>query len=129
MTEVNVPLLRKAVEWVEEQDKLPLEKRAWVQEFFILREAARESVADAEYEIGFEPGCGTAYCVAGYIGQMLRPNTFRDNEFDLFHDQHVSDFAAEALGISWEDSEELFAGDNSAEDIRRIAERIAGQKL
>ena len=127
MSNVNVPLLRKAVEWVEEQDKLPLVQSQWNQGNWVT--SPENWAADIAWETGttVDPAaCGTAYCVAGYIGQMLNPEY---KETSIVDDVHVSDFAAEALGLEYYEADELFSGSNEAEDVRRIAERIAGERL
>ena len=123
--EVNIPLLRKAVEWVETQAALPADESEWHQGAWVWR---RE---DQEHNT-----CGTAYCVAGYIGQML-DDQFKDNEWGVDKDGrpcHVAHFAADALGITYDRfglsaNEDLFHADNTAEDVRRIAEQIAGERL
>lgn len=116
----NVPLLRKAVEWVEAQDTLPEDSRQWLQHSYVVPEHVRISL------FRHEPDCGTAFCVAGYIGQLLDPRYERHTEVEGVH---VSDFAAHALGIRACDQIDLFSGDNTAEMVREVAERIAGQRL
>lgn len=128
MSELNVPLLRKAVEWVEEQAALPEEQSAWYQGTWMV---------NAEL---LERECGTAYCMAGYIGQLLDE---RYRESQTVDGVHVADFAGEALGLERPDAGELMGGvgsmghafqplfhaSNDATDIRRIAERLAGGPL
>lgn len=108
MTKVNVPLLRKAVEWVEEQDAIP--GGSWDQSVYVSTYAP----------------CGTVYCVAGYVGQLTDPR-FKDTE--QVNGLHVETVASKALGLTEFQARELFDEDNSAPDVRRIAERIAGEKL
>lgn len=159
MTEVNIPLLRKAVEWVEEEAQKPLIDRRWYQDDWVRRpdqradditnQVAAECDAVARFEFDFErveevlaEHCGTAYCVAGYIGQMLDKRYEKSTVVDGVH---VSVFAADALGIQYEtvpvidmyDAKEthceavvdLFNGWNDAETIRAFAEQYAGEKL
>lgn len=108
--EVNVPLLRKAVEWVEEQDKLDADDCMWSQELW------RWSKGD----------CGTTFCVAGYVAQLVEP---RYADRDYVNDVHISTRGQRALGLSDEDAAHLFCADNTAEDVRAIAEHIAGEPL
>jgi len=140
---VNIPLLRKAVEWVEHQATLPEIDREWDQGFYVLHPLGRARIMLAEqegraqrlthrdleqvdhiYEVAAH--CGTAFCVAGYVGQLADDRYVRS---DSVGGVHVSDFAKELLGISYSDSERLFDGNNTAADVRRIAEEIAGQRL
>jgi hypothetical protein len=124
---VNIPLLRKAVEWVEEQEKRPLHQRQWNQGHYVHYNIWAGLKVD---DLGY---CGTTYCVAGYVGQLLEPRYSDDalpvgrlGEPDL---PHVNDFAAEALGLTTPQADLLFSGSNTASQVRRIAERLAGEKL
>lgn len=114
MTEntVNIPLLRKAVEWAE-AEAAKGEMSAWDQTTFVETRAL----------------CGTAYCIAGYIGQMLDP-AFVASAWS--GEDLVSDVAAEALGIAPSTGitpGHLFYSGNTIEDVRRIAEDLAGERL
>jgi len=85
MTEINVPLLRKAVEWVEEQAKKPEIDREWGQQAwyrkpfayarYLMQELTDNSRQEFQARIRhyshLADHCGTTYCVAGYIGQLL----------------------------------------------------------
>lgn len=139
MTNVNVPLLRKAVEWVEEQDKLPLIDRVWNQGDWVTAAARRARqlligvpIEDRpEVAEQIEPHCGTAFCVAGYIGQMHDERYIKSQTVDGVH---VSVYAADLLGLDYtnydgEALHELFSGANSAYDIRQIAEELAGETM
>lgn len=111
-TKPNIPALRKAVEWVEQQAALPKEEREWEQIHWISRRSY----------------CGTAYCVAGYVAIKLVGAKVDDAARDRRTNCHVSDIAAEYLGIRGvEDS--LFCATNDAADIRRAAENLAGEPL
>lgn len=133
---VNVSLLRKAVEWVEEQDKLPEIDREWVQGGWVTGpwnmayNLVYEAVPLRRHEFAelankLEPHCGTAYCVAGYIGQM---HDARYAKADNVGGVPVAEYAEKLLGIEGLDHD-LFEGTNTAADIRRIAEKLAGEKL
>lgn len=141
----NVPLLRKAVEWVEQEARKPAIDREWVQADYVLPPAlhalhlvplgpATERIAMAEQ---VAPHCGTAFCVAGYIGQLLDDRYQTSDEInepddelaDSWGDVHVEAFATRALGLTEHQANRLFCGTNTAEDVRRIAEDIAGEAL
>lgn len=114
MSEFNLPLLRKAVEWAESEARKPIEQSEWCQEFFAVlgRRIGRD--------------CGTAYCIAGYVAEQAGLPSF---------DSSVT--AMNLLGIELEDAwgnfdwdertghHGLFAASNSIEDVREIAEQIA----
>lgn len=125
MSEVNIPLLRKAVEWVEQQDALPKEKREWLQEYYVVVEDLR--IFDLHHKVG----CGTAYCVAGYIGAMV-DERYQEGQWgggDSTANEHVSTVAERALGLSDIQSSLLFNGSNTAARIRALAEEFAGEAL
>lgn len=128
-TTPDIPLLRKAVEWVEEQDKRPFDQREWDQNAWKRRPQA---------------GCGTAYCVAGYIaevvdGKKMVQHDCVDMDEGTTLDQrrrgfdpdlvHVSNYARWRLGLTQAQANSLFAGSNTAADIRRLAEDFAGERL
>ncbi len=123
MTDVNIPLLRKAVEWVEEQDALPEETRTWYQGAYVVIERWR--VAD----LAHDTGCGTAYCLAGYVASQVDPNLAESSAYVNDDGDYVSTnlVASEILGLPYDHN--LFNGGNDAETIRRLAEEYAGEKL
>ena len=133
MNDVNIPLLRKAVEWAEAEAVKPEIDRTWIQGTWITRSwtAAYDmleevsNIEDHQLKAVAEH-CGTAYCVAGYIGQLLDERYAIVSEVDGVH---VSEFVEQALGLDECDAEALFAGGNSIEDIRILAERFAGERL
>jgi hypothetical protein len=130
---MNIPLLRKAVEWVEEQDALATSKRKWYQGSWAQKriDAAQENVND--------PFCHTAVCVAGKIALDAGwvPVWDDQNEAMFYADRAtkngvtlpIEHIAARELGLDVEDANDLFDGNNQAADIRMIAESIAGERL
>lgn len=122
--EPNVPLLRKMVEWVEEQDALPEEKE-WYQGTWFFTKFHPE---EAEW-------CDSAMCVAGKVavddGWVPRvvPPHFTGEVIKGEKRENVWVVAAWLLGLEMEVADVLFNGDNEAHDIRRIAEEIAGERL
>jgi len=111
LTMPNLPLLRKAVKWVETEAARPEKERGWLQAMYAV-----------EGELIYRT-CDYAYCVAGYVRSLY------DGPMPLWADRaKTGRIAAELLGISALDHNAgwgLFATDNSARDVRRIAEEIA----
>ena len=128
MTEPNIPLLRKAVEWVEAQAALPEIDREWMQSDWLATPHDRALWNFNLYGQAAEvvaAHCGAAYCVAGWIAQGVDPRYATASEVDGVH---AADVAAGALGLDG-DQDVLFHGSNTAADVRRIAEEIAGERL
>jgi hypothetical protein len=140
--EVNIPLLRKGLEWVEWQDTLPLIDSEWNQGDFVIDPEVKAFIMIAGERFRSEnrmtsgemdalvtrvaPHCGTAYCFAGYVGQLEDGRYATRDEVDGIH---VGLFAQEQLGITDDQAEALFSADNTAHDIRSICEDIAGEPL
>lgn len=130
--EVNIPLLRKAVEWAEAENAKGLDAVGrplgeWYQGDWHTNKSwwVEYSTHDTTNT------CGTAYCIAGYVGQLLEP-AFQKS--DYLHENtedeiHVSKFAQEALGLTNDQASSLFAGGNDIERIRELAEKFSGEKL
>lgn len=134
MTEptVNIPLLRKAVEWAEAEAAKPYELCEWFQGDWVVTPGARKTHR-AWLERKGQPieglaakECGTCYCIAGYAAQVVDPH-FADT--DEVGDTTAREVAQEALGITDRQADQLFAGPNTITDVRRIAESIAGEAL
>ena len=138
-TEVNIPLLRKAVEWVEREAELPWWKRMWYQGTWAALKRDVYSYKERtfkkyEQELDY---CGTACCLAGYVVQLNHTVEFEVDEDGDFVDVlvdgsdklSISDLAREELGLTQVQAAMLFDGGNRASDIRKIAERIAGEPL
>ena len=149
MSEVNIPLLRKAVEWAEAEAKKPLLEREWDQSGWMRspKHRARDYLMDKAHRTGnfaeltdegiqeLAQTCGTSYCIAGYICH-LAGLTFTGDNSSMFYrvidangvERNVSEVAAELLGNP-DDTGLLFDAGNSIERVRVIAEEIAGEKL
>lgn len=129
-TEVNIPLLRKAVEWAEAEAAKPPELCEWFQGAYIypsLADHAQFAWDGKPYGtgvnntmIGRAQECGTCFCVAGKVAYDALVN--RDG-------RRAPGIAADVLGLSDEQADTLFYSDNSIADVRRIAESIAGERL
>ncbi len=129
---VNIPVLRKMLEWVEEQDKLAIATRDWYQpDWFSFKP--------------LEEDCGTQYCAAGYVVQLEGWEPYKEGAMDTTQgrmgtsrcEKHgvvkeVGEVATKILGVTVEESHSLFYGGNDARAIRRKCEEIAekaGEKL
>jgi hypothetical protein len=124
---VNIPLLRKAVEWAEAEAAKPEALCEWNQGAWV---ALPE-------EMSFKsPDCGTCYCVAGHIVASLGythpvKDEFSDRMINPVTKGHVDPFerAQKELGITRDQAHSLFSGGNDIEQVRQIAEAIAGERL
>lgn len=123
----NIPLLRKVVEWVEEQEQLT-KGRVWDQWSYYA------------YWEQQSPWCRTSMCVAGKVAWDAgwRPVWGVESPLDGWETPSIekdgttafaSVVGAELLCLTQSQAENLFAADNDAADIRRIAESIAGERL
>jgi hypothetical protein len=131
-TEVNIPLLRKAVEWAEAEAAKPEVLSAWDQGNWVRTRDERLKRMSSESRQEYAE-CGTTYCIAGYVTAGMQGMTFDDGYND--GGEHVADIAAGLLGIApprdalSPEPGHLFHMYNDATDVRRIAESIAGERL
>lgn len=139
MRTVNVPLLRKVVEWAEAEAEKPEIDSEWNQglwytppfnkAWFLIRDATETSDTDAALVSLLAPHCGSSYCIAGYIAQSVDERYRTQNTVNGVESSTV---AANELGINESQACSrygLFYGSNTIHDIRRIAEQLAGEKL
>jgi hypothetical protein len=123
--EVNIPLLRKAVEWAETEAAKPPELCEWNQGSWVavVDPMDRQEIGTGytTKSLGKAQECGTCFCVAGYVVEVVDGRT---------HVDLIPDRAAELLGIDmYEAMAGLFSTDNTIADVRRIAEDLAGERL
>lgn len=127
-----MPLLRKTVEWAEAEAAKPAELCEWEQVVWKLtpdRRNRRPHLYNATIKLyraierayNKAPECGTCYCVAGYIAAQTDRVPRYAEECEVI--------AAEELGVEWDEAARLFHWENTIEDVRRIAEDIAGERL
>lgn len=142
MTEptVNIPLLRKAVEWAEAEAAKPWELCEWYQGWFKTpaSEVSEGAWVDDRYVTNAQvkaPSCGTCFCIAGWITEQTLPSelTLHKDGFLLLDPNGLTvtdaeEFASKQLGLD-AGRHPLFNGGNTIEDVRRIAESIAGEAL
>ncbi len=128
---IDVPKLRKLVEWVEEQDVLAENDRVWDQELWFHQDnlAIARAVEDK-----YDPYCGTSMCIAGKLafdaGWLPVIDHADDKATKDGVTKYYSEIGAEELGLDNNTQEfELFNASNSASDIRAIAEDYAGKRL
>lgn len=141
MTEqtVNIPLLRKAVEWAEAEAAKPWATRQWYQPLWAA-EASLVSPSLDDLESGISAratkaaDCGTCYCIAGFVTSLAAA----DERAGLGYVAQYGDdgemlvpkeYATQALGLNRQQAVRLFDANNDIEDVRRIAESIAGERL
>lgn len=125
--EVNIPLLRKAIEWAEAEAAKPEALCEWAQTMWITPRGDEQFDVSVEVSTltttqrGRSPECGTCFCIAGFV----------QFQADGIVDENVAERAAELLGLpaSGAQAHPLFAGYNTIDDVRRIAEDIAGERL
>lgn len=137
----NIPLLRKTVEWVEEQAALPKHKSRWRQStwFHLWRLRPTKAHREAGEVIADGYTCRTRYCFAGKVvaDAGWEPEWYSTYENDLEAEyvtkdgqrMEVMEAAKLELGLSAHGAWSLFHATNTAKDIRRIAEQIAGERL
>lgn len=128
--ELNLPLLRKVVEWAEAEAAKPDEtKCGWFQDAW----------AVTDHEIGRQTECGTCFCIAGYAAYLtLKPGEYLHNGDEIWFDGEmitsVADRAVIELGTEGYPNGDykegyLFSAYNSIERVRQLAEQIAGEPL
>lgn len=121
----DIPLLRKHLEWVEEQSKLPSKESSWRQSLW--------------YTSQVEDGvtCGSFRCFAGNVAYEAGAEFIQPLGHSIVHslltpdgkEELVSDFAAKRLGINSFAETALFDSRNGVVGIRQICEAIAGERL
>ena len=137
MSDVNVPLLQKTLDWAygEWQKKLRGEVSEWHQGDWTVATAEvywdNEELVEKALSAG--TACGTSCCIAGKVALDAgwKPasgvggaTVLRDGEFDT-----VRDVAIELLGVSEDDATRLFYGQNTIYDLYLVAEEITGGQI
>lgn len=139
-TDLNVPLLRKAVEWAEAEAAKPREFCEWYQDTWASENEGFFDYYDENdtYQTYVkDPSCGTCFCIGGYVAhQTLQPGERIDHSFIYRGDEEIESIAVRAareLGIVTTPERAgylaLFAAGNTIEDVRRHAEELAGERL
>lgn len=116
---VDVPLLRKAVEWAEAEAARPEVDSQWWQKSYVVS--------------GLKLGrtCGTAYCIAGYVVALVDgPEEAERLNRDGWGmgAAWVANRASALLGLTDDEAiPSLFVSNNSITDVREVAEQIAAR--
>lgn len=124
---VNVPLLRKAVEWAEAEAAKPWDQCLWYQGDWVAPEGEVARYGEVK--------CGTAYCIAGYAAMLTLGKGESFDECGGIVDakgrdvEHASERARRELGIDTWEAERLFSAGNDIDRVRYLAEEIAGEPL
>lgn len=155
---IDVPLLRKAVEWVEEQEALPPRQREWRQSVWrgvAFRPAGIvQGPLQAARVVSGGRSCGTTYCVAGYIAEMTGGTwASNDTKSSLYQallaepDEEGAAWAYDSARsdrgpvlivnasiratnkLGIRDDAGLFNGGNTAEGVRSKAQRLVAYYL
>jgi hypothetical protein len=136
----DIGMLRKEVDWVKEQNKIPFEtrEREWYQgnwwrsslnkaNTILHKKLLRGEIKDTtDYNQALQEEakhCGTYACVAGHIALQYDPD-YTGGEVNN-NGVAVERVAREALGINSAEANLLFHGSNSADKIERVAQDIA----
>ena len=112
----NLPELRKAMEWVEEQAALPEEDSQWFQGDYV------------RWGSSIGRTCTSAYCVAGFVASQRLSHY----EMIVMGPDAVDRLATEVLGLTQRERSALFNGSNDLREVRRVATAIAyraGERL
>jgi len=137
MTEVNVPLLRKTLEWAhgEWQKKRRGEVSEWDQAVWMASTAALHGY-DAKVFEAFKAGtaCGTTCCIAGKVAldagwhhgfrSHLGGTVYREGEY-----RSTESVAMELLGLDSDTAFRLFNGVNSIYSLYAVAAEITGGEI
>lgn len=128
----NLPLLRKILAQI---DAVP---ESWVQSTWglVWNSLTGDIIADQRRQSGqARATCGTAYCIAGHVAVLTgwEPSGWSMGEASSYwmdedgRERRVSVIARDALGLTNEEAEMLFHGDNSRSEVQLLAEIIASR--
>lgn len=140
---IDIPLLRKAVEWVEEQEKLPTMKRTWYQGSWGRKEFDQIQLFLDRTEQEEMDYCGTNLCLAGHIAVLTgwdiqyKWRGYGNFTYAVEAEKNgetvdIQDIAINELGATVDDLHmihNLFHGENDAVAIREAAEHLVGERL
>lgn len=114
----DLPLFRKAIDWVRTEAALPVSESQWNQGQWISPKLFGES-------------CGTAYCVAGYVAYLsgfpIGSGSYPLVSTDL-GSESIPGVARRLLGLTDEEAEALFGANNGIGEIEAIAAAICQRR-
>jgi len=123
---MNIELLDKVVEWVEDQESLGMDDSHWYQGSWWSRKTRPVENAD--------PYCGSGMCVAGVVAHWAGwVPVFREDYPDVWiadvvtkkgQTRHISALAREELGLNQGQADRLFDGGNGVTRIRNLVEEF-----
>lgn len=126
----NVELLRETMDYIKNNPQ------KWRQDSWYawVNEAGQIEYGVISLDMEEVNSCGSAFCFAGHAALKSGfPAPPRENhrqwtkaeEVDGYtQNVHVDEFAREKLGLTWEQAEVLFSGDNTLEDLEKIVDAI-----
>lgn len=118
MYDTMIPTLRKAVEWAETEAEKP--NGQWYQALVYVP-------ADDVQAFRGTSACGSLYCIAGNV---VAQHFGVEDPFNApGASPSVMGLAADLLGLTIDESVDLFRATNNIQQVREIAERIAGERL
>jgi hypothetical protein len=122
-----VPLLRKGVEWVEEQEPLrdAGQPHEWEQGGWVTATRTPDRAIEGT-DLRLTSPCGSFRCLFGYLGSLLDPAY---TKLTVVRGVHVADFVTREFGFTGIERCNLAGANNTADTIRQHAENIAGQRL
>jgi hypothetical protein len=141
MAELNVPLLRKMVDYVTslpvgswELVTVPAGSATWMQHLYVRtygRTDADKGVLVTEEGIVGDVSnmkCGTAACLAGHtvlqhapVGTRIVSRGVMEVQVPGRPARTIASYARELLGLTVAQAGRLFDGDNTAGDLRRLS--------
>lgn len=155
-TPFDIERLRAAVEWAEREAAKPKgqwHQQSWMQGKLSKAKRALSKIKLPDYMqddpelVALRPiACGSAYCVAGNVcaaekdafvlpvwswdDASIGKEAYAEYVIPKGGNEllYVRERARTLLGITEREANDLFAGENSIEDIRRIATRIANKR-
>lgn len=130
---LNVELLRKTMDYIATHPQV------WHQgSWFWIYDSDKDTVIPHQVEITYEEvnSCNTAFCFAGHAALMegfIAPpsNTYKawTRQVDVkgsddWHYEDVDEFARKRLGLSSDVANELFAAENTIQDLKDMVNLI-----
>lgn len=146
--EPNAPLLRKAVEWATDQaeNSSPSQwhQSQWISVLsdpvtgsrseysrllgYLYESSTSRCVTDLQIDELLS--CGTSFCIAGYVATATTTTgEFRERMATAGGSSWMDSYARNQLDLSTSAGNILFAGDNSIERVRAIAQVLIGEPL
>lgn len=122
----NVELLEKVYEYIKNNPQ------SWKQTVWFAWVDDSGKMVDQSFDVDVEEvnSCKTAFCFAGRAALMSgfaappKSNGLLWTDVIDGKEYHVNEFAMEKLNLTWGQADELFAAENTMDDIRAIIDMI-----